>query len=53
MRRLGDVPAAWHFTITVISMEGRGGGRSKGSAWGKSAAASETEKEQAQGDFHQ
>ncbi len=33
--RLGDVPAAWHFTVTAISMEGRSGGGSKGSAWGE------------------
>jgi hypothetical protein len=44
--RLRDVPEAWHFTVIVISMEGRSGGGSKGSAGGKSAAAGETEKDQ-------
>jgi hypothetical protein len=40
-------PAAWHFTVTAISMEGRSGGRSKGSAWGeKRCRAGETEKDQ-------
>jgi len=33
--RLRDVPATWHFTVPVISMEGRSGGGSKGSSWGE------------------
>ena len=33
--RFRDVPAAWHCAVTVISMEGRSGSRSKGSAWGE------------------
>ena len=43
--RFRDLPATRHFTVTAVSMEGRSGSGSEGSAWGKSAAAAETEKD--------
>ena len=43
--RFRDLPATWHFTIAALSVEGRSRAGSKGSAWGKSAAAAETEKD--------
>jgi hypothetical protein len=43
--RFGDLPEAWYFAVPAVSVEGRGRGRSPGSAWGKSAAAGETEKD--------